>query len=146
MLTALKINGLPTTLFPEEKLTLRKGRRWSLSFFYIFYWLLGSERNFQFRRNFFFLKTRRWKDLQLEHNNIILHIIPTLYVYEGYIVSVHSMVRIENRPVDPGSIQRSHRPISFTRIKHRTRANGFFVKLSINNHASLAHKNHINEI
>ena len=44
------------------------------------------------------------------------------YPYEGYIVSVHRMVR-ENRPVDPGSIQGSHRPISFIRIKHRTRAN-----------------------
>ena len=30
---------------------------------------------------------------------------------------------MENRPVDPGSIQGSHRPISFVRIKHRTRAN-----------------------
>ena len=29
----------------------------------------------------------------------------------------------ENRPVDPGSIQGSDRPISFIRIKHRTRAN-----------------------
>ena len=28
----------------------------------------------------------------------------------------------ENRSVDPGSIQRSHRPISFVRIKHTTRA------------------------
>ena len=30
---------------------------------------------------------------------------------------------MENRLVDPGSIQGSHRPISFIRIKHRTRAN-----------------------
>ena len=30
---------------------------------------------------------------------------------------------MENRPVDPGSIQGSYRPISFIRIKHRTRAN-----------------------
>ena len=31
---------------------------------------------------------------------------------------------MENRPVDPGSIQGSHRPISFIyRVKHRTRAN-----------------------
>ena len=52
--------------------------------------------------------------------NIVLNIIPTLY--EGYIVSVHRMV-MENRPVDPGSIQGSHRPISFIKIKHRTRAN-----------------------
>ena len=35
--------------------------------------------------------------------------VPTLY--EGYIVSVHRMV-MENRHVDPGSIQGSHRPIS----------------------------------
>ena len=40
--------------------------------------------------------------------HIMLNIIPTLY--EGYIVSVHRMV-MENRPVDPGSIQRSHRTI-----------------------------------
>ena len=63
---------------------------------------------------------------------------------EGYIVSVHRMV-MENRPVDPGSIQGSHRPISFKRIKHRTRANiFFFVKLGISNHiVGLVHKNHI---
>ena len=69
--------------------------------------------------------------------------IPTLCA--GYIVSVHRMV-MENRPVDPGSIQGSHRPISFMRIKHRTRANDFFV--SVNNHiVGLVHKNHIiNEI
>ena len=42
---------------------------------------------------------------------IILNTIPTLYKYAGYIVSVHRMV-MENRPVDPGSIQGSHRPIS----------------------------------
>ena len=30
---------------------------------------------------------------------------------------------MKNRPVDPGSIQGSHRPISFMRIKYRTRAN-----------------------
>ena len=53
----------------------------------------------------------------MPYNNIVLNIIPTLY--EGYVVSVHRMV-MENRPVDPDSIQGSHRPISFTRIKHRT--------------------------
>ena len=37
-------------------------------------------------------------------------------------LSVHRIV-MKNRPVDPGSIQGSHRPISFIRIKHRTRAN-----------------------
>ena len=65
--------------------------------------------------------------LTMSCNDIVLNIIPTLY--EGYIVSVHRMV-MENRPVDPGSIQGSHRPISFIMIKHRTRANDllfFFV-------------------
>ena len=47
--------------------------------------------------------------------------------YEGYMASVHRMV-IENRPVDPGSIQGSHRPISFIRIKHRTRADDILYK------------------
>ena len=51
----------------------------------------------------------------MSYNNIVLNIISTLY--EGYIVSAHGMV-IEDRPVDPGSIQGSHRPISFMRIKH----------------------------
>ena len=55
----------------------------------------------------------------MSYINIVLNIIPTLY--EGYIVSVHRMV-MENSPVDPGSIQGSHRPISFIKIKHRTRA------------------------
>ena len=76
----------------------------------------------------------------MSYSNIVLDIIPTLY--KGYIVSVHRMV-MENRPVDPGSIQGSHRPRCFIRIKHRTRANGFFffVKLSIINHVvGLAHK------
>ena len=77
----------------------------------------------------------------MSYINIVLNIIPTLY--EGHIVSVPRMV-VENRPVDPGSIQGSHRSIPFTRIKHRTRANDFFVKLSISNHvAGLVHKNHI---
>ena len=83
--------------------------------------------------------------LTMTYNNIVLNIIPTLY--EGYVVSVHRIV-MENHPVDPGSIQGSHRPISFIRIKHRTHANDFFVKLSINNDiVVLVHKNHIiNEI
>ena len=50
----------------------------------------------------------------------VLNIIPTLY--EGYLASVHRMV-IENRPVDPGRIQGSHRPTSFMRTKYTTRAN-----------------------
>ena len=40
---------------------------------------------------------------------------------------MHRMV-MENRPVDPGSIQGSHRPISFVRIKHRTRADDTLCK------------------
>ena len=42
--------------------------------------------------------------------NIMLNIILTLY--GGYIVSVPRMV-IENHPLDPGSIQGSHRHILF---------------------------------
>ena len=61
----------------------------------------------------------------MSYIDIVLNIIPTLY--EGYIVSVHRMV-MENRPVDPGSIQGSHRPISFIGIKHRTRANDILCK------------------
>ena len=65
----------------------------------------------------------------MSSNNIVLNInvIPTLY--EGYIVSVHRMVT-EIRPVDPGSIQGSHRPISFMEVKHRrTRANDILCKI-----------------
>ena len=47
-------------------------------------------------------------------------IIPAIYA--GHTASVHRMVS-EKRPVDPGSIQVSHRAISFMRIKYRTRAN-----------------------
>ena len=62
----------------------------------------------------------------MSYIHIVLNIIPTLY--EGYIliVSVHGMV-MQNRPVDPGSIQGSHRPISFM-IKHRTRADDILCK------------------
>ena len=82
--------------------------------------------------------------LTMSYNNIVLNIIPTLY--EDYIVSVHRMV-MEIRLVDPGSIQGSHRPISFIRIKQNARTISF-VKLSINNHTvGFVHKNHIiNEI
>ena len=53
----------------------------------------------------------------------------------------------ENRPVDLGSIQGSHRPISFVRIKHKHARTIFCVKLSINNHiVGLVHKNHIRAI
>ena len=62
--------------------------------------------------------------LTMSYTHIVLNIIPTLY--EGYIVSVHRMV-VENRPVDPGSIQGTHRPISFIRIKLRTRANDLLI-------------------
>ena len=58
--------------------------------------------------------------LTMLYNNIVIHTIPTLY--GGYIVSVHRMV-MENRPVDPGSTQGSHRPISLIRIKHKTCTN-----------------------
>ena len=61
----------------------------------------------------------------MSYINIVLNIITTLY--EGYIVSVHRMV-MGKRPVDPGSIQGSHRPISFIRIKHETRANDILCK------------------
>ena len=61
----------------------------------------------------------------MSYNKIVLNIIPTLY--EGSIASVHRMA-MENRPVDPGSIQGSHRPISFIRIKHRTRADDILCK------------------
>ena len=55
---------------------------------------------------------------------------------------LHRMV-MENRPVDPGSIQGSHRPVSFIRIKQSTRER-FFVQLSISNHiVGLVHKSHI---
>ena len=40
--------------------------------------------------------------LHMSYISIVLNIIPTLY--EGYTVSVHRMVVMENRPVDPGSI------------------------------------------
>ena len=60
--------------------------------------------------------------LNLSDNNIVLNIIPTRS--EGHIVSVHIMV-MESRPVDPGSIQGSHRPISLIRTKHGIRANDF---------------------
>ena len=82
----------------------------------------------------------------MSYIDIVLNIIPTHC--EGYIliVSVQRMV-MGNRPVDPGSIQGSHRPITFTRIQHRTRANDFFVKLNItpsNNHiVGLVHKKHV---
>ena len=61
----------------------------------------------------------------MSYINIVLNIIPTLY--EGYVVSVHRMV-MENRPVDPGNIQGSHRPISFIRIKPRIRTDDILCK------------------
>ena len=42
-------------------------------------------------------------------------------------LGIYRMV-MESRPVDPGSIQGSHRPMSFIRIKHRTRANDILCK------------------
>ena len=61
----------------------------------------------------------------MSYINIVLNIIPTLY--EGYIVSVHRMV-MENRPVDPGSIQGSHRPISFINKDKTEHARTIFCK------------------
>ena len=53
-----------------------------------------------------------------------------------------TMFYMENRPVDPGSIPGSLRPISFIRIKHRTRADDILCK-TINNHiVGLVDKNH----
>ena len=62
----------------------------------------------------------------MSYINIVLNIVPTLY--EGYIVSSVRRMVMEDRPVDPGSIQGIHRPISFIRIKHRTRANDILCK------------------
>ena len=46
----------------------------------------------------------------MSYINIVLNIIPRIStLHEGYIVSVHRMV-MENRPVDLGSMQGSHRP------------------------------------
>ena len=85
--------------------------------------------------------------LTMSYNIIMLFIIHTLYA--GYIGSVYRMV-MENRPVDPGSIQGNHRPIFFMRIKYTTRANDLpqnLWNLSINHIVGLVHKNHIiNEI
>ena len=41
---------------------------------------------------------------------------------------IQLLMVVENRPVDPGSIRRSHRPISFIKIKHRTRADDISCK------------------
>ena len=60
----------------------------------------------------------------MSYIQIVLNVIATFI--EGYIVSVHILV-MENRPVDPGSIQGSHRPVSFM-IKHRTRADDILCK------------------
>ena len=60
--------------------------------------------------------------LTMSYNTIMLNIIPTLQAGYTCITSVHTMV-MKNRRVDPGSIQGSHRPISFMGIKYRTRAN-----------------------
>ena len=73
----------------------------------------------------------------MSYIHIVLNITPTLY--EGcYIVEWV----LENRPVDPGSIQGSHRPISFM-IKHSTRADDILCKTEENNHLGLVEKKHI---
>ena len=43
-------------------------------------------------------------------------------------ILIQLLMVMENRPVDPGSIQRSHRPISFIKITHRTRADDISCK------------------
>ena len=54
---------------------------------------------------------------------------------------IQLLMVMENRPVDPGSIQGSHRPISFIRNKHTTRVSILQVLRSINNHiVRLVHK------
>ena len=69
---------------------------------------------------------RAWILLCLVVVVVVVVVLALTHRYnEGYIVSVHRMV-MENRPV--GSIQGSHRPISFIRIKHRTRANDILCK------------------
>ena len=77
--------------------------------------------------------------LCMSYNNIVVNVILTLYI-----VSVHIVV-MESHPVDPGSIQGSHRPISFTRINtEHARTTFFLVKLTINNHIiGLVHEDHI---
>ena len=55
---------------------------------------------------------------------ILYQVVPTLHA--GFLVSVHRISIMENRPVvvvDPGNIHGSHRPISFMRIKYITLAN-----------------------
>ena len=65
--------------------------------------------------------------------NIVLNIIPT--IDEGYTVaSVHRMAIMQNRPVSPGSIQGSHRPIGTLHDKKENVRTIACVKLSINNH------------
>ena len=62
--------------------------------------------------------------LTMSYNNIVLHTLPTLD--EGYIVSGHRTV-MENRPVDPGSIPGSRRPVSIRiNIEHARRIFFFF--------------------
>ena len=45
-----------------------------------------------------------------------------------FFISQNGTMVMENRPVDPGSIQGSHGPISFIRIKHRIRADDILCK------------------
>ena len=71
------------------------------------------------------LRITQLAKLSFNHPSVVLTV--DVFLYEGYIVSAHRMV-MENRPVDPGSIQGSHRPISFIRIIHRTRANDILCK------------------
>ena len=57
---------------------------------------------------------------------------------------IQLLMVMENRPADPGSIQGSHRRISFIRINIEHARTIFCVKLSINNHiVGLVRKKHI---
>ena len=57
----------------------------------------------------------------MSYINIVLNIIPSISAQNGYGKS-------SNRPVDPGSIQGSHRPIPFIRKKLRIRADYIWCK------------------
>ena len=56
-----------------------------------------------------------------------IHLDIIAFTTEEYYITWHRMV-MENRPVDPGSIQGSHQPISFIRIIDRTRADDILCK------------------
>ena len=57
---------------------------------------------------------------------------PRWFVKTKYLSAGGTLIQLlmvmDDRPVDPGSIQGSHRPISFIRIKHRTCADDILCK------------------